>query len=423
MKKILMFSHNPSRDSMCDSMLEQVLSATKGNVVWSRNFLDDDFDAICKIKPDIIILPEIRVEYSQIMATQFKEWGGKVVVKMCEMGVTKDAISDITEEYRDAIYGNIDAKDIVDLVLAFSEPQKKLYCQYSGMPKEKVLAIGAMQFDPYFTNLPEVPKKQKPRILFATGFSYADRNPEYALPEGKAGQKLHVQKVMACRMQRANWLKTIPLLHTMYGDAYDFALRPHAGERRDSYDEMLKPYVTISDIPTGILDLHASDILVHAGSTMGIEAHITDTPGICMFPVSQDPVVTTLHPRGDTLEDFAKIMSSIELGKSNVDKRMSKKLKSYYEPLDGKAHIRAAEAISAIEVGPTKIPKKWPEFSHPRFLDDPDVIPASGQWFCSGCKKTYVVRGIRREMVKCPYCGIANVRTRQADPRLGAPNA
>ena len=47
---------------MCDSMLEQVLLSTEGNVVWNRNFLDDDFDAICKIKPDIIILPEIRFE-------------------------------------------------------------------------------------------------------------------------------------------------------------------------------------------------------------------------------------------------------------------------------------------------------------------------------------------------------------------------
>jgi surface carbohydrate biosynthesis protein len=398
------------RDMMCDAMLEHELKK-RGCMVWNRPFLKEDFASICIIKPDIVVLPEVRVEYSKLMAEQFKSWGGKVVIRMCEMGVTKKAIPLITDEYREAIYGHFDTNNIVDLVLAFGEPQKELYCKYSGVSENKVVAIGAMPFDPYSTKLPPNPPRKKPVIMFATGFSYADRNAQYALPEGKSGQMLHREKVNACRVNRAKWLHVIPALHSIYGCEYDFVIRPHAGERSPCYTELLGNYASLSKHTNGITALDYCDILVHAGSTMGIEAHITNKPGICMHPVSQDPVVTKLHPSGDTIDGFKKAMDSLTLGKSNANKRYANELLSYYAPVDGKSFVRAAEAISNIETSPTDIPHSWPEFKVPKFLDDPDIVTEAGTWFCAACKKSYYVTNMSREMVKCPYCGIANVRT------------
>jgi surface carbohydrate biosynthesis protein len=415
MKKILMFSHNPMRDMMFDSMLENDLRV-KGNMVWNRPFLKNDFEAICTIKPDVIVLPEIRVEYSLTMAKQFKAWGGKVIVRMCEMGVTQKALPEITQEYREAIYGHFETDSIVDRVILFGEAQKALYCKYSGVSDEKVVAVGAMPFDPYFTPLPPRHERNKPVMLFATGFSYADRNTEYALPEGRVGQKLHVDKVQACRVNRAKWLQAIPALHSIYGRDYRFIVRPHAGEKQECYKEILKHCATVSTSGTGILTLHESDILIHAGSTMGIEAHITNKPGICMNPVSQDPVVKRLHPDGSTVEGFVEAMSKITLGKSNANPQAAEELSTYYAPIDGKAHLRAAEAIDAVEIQPTKIPDEWPKMKEALYTDDSDIIIACAQWHCAGCKNVYWVKDMNREMVKCPYCGIANVRLAKIPP-------
>jgi surface carbohydrate biosynthesis protein len=392
----------------------------RGNVAWVRSFLDGDTDSICAIKPDILVIPEMRVEYSAQIAENFKKWGGKVVVRTCEMGVTSEAIDIISDEYRTAIYGHLETDHLIDCQLAFGPSQKRMMIRHGKVQASKIKPVGAMPFEQYFTKMPAIEGKKKPIMLLCTGFPYADRNNCYAIPESPFGSPLHAQKVKESRIGRSKWLNLIPSIYHVYHDQYDLIVRPHGGERHDSYKELLGGMVTVSTKSSAAISLHNADIIVHAGSTMGIEAHITNKPGISVSPMSEDPVLTALHPDGSTIESFVAAMESLELGKSNADPKIVTKLYRYFGTPDGKSSVRAAAIVDKIKVGQTRIPDKWPEIKEPRYVTDTDVVVACGQWYCAGCKHTYWVKDMSREMVKCPYCGIANVRNKPAVAAGGA---
>jgi surface carbohydrate biosynthesis protein len=422
MKKILIYSHNPHRDKMFDTLLKCELEK-KDNLVWLHSFLSNDTSAICTIKPDIIVLPEMRVEYSANMALWFKKWGGKVVVRTCELGVTEEAVEKISDEYKAAIYGHLDTDALIDRVLVFGEKQKAMMSRYGKVKEDKLYAVGGMPFEQYFTDLPEVQSKKKPIMLFCTGFPYADRNECYSIPEAPVNSPLHKQKVLESRILRSKWIQIISQIAHVYSDRYEIVVRPHGGELHEPYKEIIGNAVNVSTKTVAAVQLHNCDIVVHAGSTMGFEAHLENKPGVCMFPMSEDPVVTGLHPIAGTLEEFVNIIESLDTSKSNADPDKAKLLHEYYGPVDGKSAERAAEVICGIETTPTSIPEKWPEIKTPQFLNDPDVVTEMTTWHCAGCFNNYFVLNLTREMVKCPYCGIGNVRTKQASMTRGVTGA
>jgi surface carbohydrate biosynthesis protein len=384
----------------------------KGYSVTTRRMLADDRQAICMIQPDFLVVPELRCEYTVNLAKQFRQWGGKVIVRLCEVGITKDSIEGITEEYRRAIFGNFPINDAVDLVLAWGPKQAELIKKYSDVEASKIVSIGGIAFDQYFMPFKQPERTGKPVILMATGFPYADRNLEFAIPEAMCGEELHKTWVLRGRKGRSTWLRMIRMVHAYHGDKYDINVLPHPGEHFEGYEATLRGIGRVVKGSSAFIEVNMSDIIVHAGSTIGYEAHLLNKPAFNYHNVCDDIVSSKLSPNIDNPIDLLKAIEAVELGKSNADPKILKKLEDgYYGPVDGKAYMRCIDAIDKLDK-PEKltIPEQWPKETQPLKDIDKDIALQAAQWHCSACSHNFFVTAMHREMVKCPWCGISCVR-------------
>lgn len=411
MKKIFILCHNQQRDRQFDSLLAHELK--KDNMVWLHYLLKNDRYNICLLKPDVVVLPEIRNEYTLELARRVKEWGGQVVVRHGEMGITEESIDDdFNKDYKRAIFGNVDCNGSIDLMLVFGKTQAMQMQKYRNIDENKIRAIGNPILDPYFT--PDEPgtkpKDDKKTILFAAGFPYADRNQNYVMPEAPIGASIHSYFKRLCNEKRSEWIKLIQLFAETYPD-WQIKLRPHSGERIDPYKLILKDKCEYVAGPSSRTTLRNNDIIVHAGSTCAFEMHLLGIPGIIYSPITHDVLLKKLHPKCDRADKFMDIFEDIELGKSNINPEVYKKFEEdYIGPVDGKAHKRAAEYINSLPpVEKNDIPDGWPPIKEPAETIDPDIALYGEVWSCGGCSNRYFVVN-QREMVKCPYCGIANIR-------------
>jgi surface carbohydrate biosynthesis protein len=409
-KKVLILTHNHGRDVFFDKLLEQELS-NRGHKTWLRGYLKGDKAAVCAIKPDIVVLPEIRCEYTRDFAYQLKQWGVQVVVRLCEVAITEDSIPKISDAYRRAIFGNWPANHCADLVLAWGAKTKKLLSQYGSFSSEKIHAIGGIAFDQYIGKpLPPIVERNddKERIMFCTGFAYADRNQEYSMPEALPEDPLHSELVQTDRASRSKYIDMVKWFISKHSDKYHIEVKPHAGEKELVYKKMLGDSVVLNAM-TGFQALYNAEYFVHAGSTMAFEAHLVNRPAFSFSNVCQDVVVSKISPSFDTKEKLFKAIEKTPSGKSNANPEIISRLAEYYGPVDGNAYIRAADLIDSMPRNTTSVPDVYPKASSPRYLTG-DVIIDMMQWSCEGCHNAYFVKSRHREMVKCPYCGIANVR-------------
>lgn len=425
MKKILLFCHNIQRDKQFDSMLEHELE--KDNMVWLTKMLAHDFRNICLIKPDVVVLPEIRNEYTLEIARRIKEWGGQIVVRHGEMGITEESISSgFNPDYKKAIFGNVDFNEHVDLVLVFGTQQVEQMVKYRGVDREKIRVIGNPILDPYFTpEEPGVKKSEQKTILFATGFPYADRNPNYVMPEAPVGADIHKYFKQLCSRKRSEWVKLIKWFLQEYPE-WKVRIRPHSGERLEVYQTLFKDKVEYVCGPPSRMTLRENDCIVHAASTCSFEVHLLGVPGIIYSPITHDVLLKELHPAAENIDQFKKIFNSLKPGESNINKSTYKAFEDkYIGPVDGKVHCRAAKYINSLpDVEKNVIPDKWPQIKEPMKDIDPDIALYGEMWNCGGCNNKYFVLN-HREMVKCPFCGIANVRIagnvqRQVNPVCGS---
>jgi surface carbohydrate biosynthesis protein len=417
MKKCIIYTHNPIRDPITDDCLTVALRKI-GHMVWRRNYLDCDKHMVVYIKPDVIIMPEIRCEYSRDFAKQCKEWGIQVVVRPCEVGITEESIEGISEDYRRAIFGeNWPVADYIDLMLCWGPKMKDLFIKYGGVPEEKMAVVGGIAFDQFF--LPEPPEKvertEMKRALFATGFAYADRNPQYSVPEALSTDGLHQDMVTTDMNGRSRWFKIIQKFMAEHGDEWEIWIKGHPGEKEQVYKAVLRDSVEICPPLPPVRAFKYVDCVVHAGSTMAYEAHLKNMPGINLLNVCQDTIVSKISPNVNTYDELVDAMNKLEFGKSNADPAIIEILERYYYgTTDGKASERAAEAIDALPDSETKIPDEWPVCNEMRYVSK-GVLKRVELWHCKGCGNQYHVQG-PREMIKCPFCGIANVKMDAPQP-------
>lgn len=414
MKKLIVFTHNPVRDPVTDDCLCVALRR-RGHVVFRRNFLSDDKNMILCIKPHIVVLPEIRCEYTLDLAKQCKAWGCQIVVRPCEVGISEESVGAISEDYRRAIFGNWPVNDTIDLMLMWGPKMQELFCKHGGIDPAKTAVVGGLAFDQFFLPPPpDVPQRtDKRRVLFATGFAYADRNPQYSVPEARAEDPIHADMVRIDSSVRAKWFEAIRRFCNDRSDEWEIWVKLHPGEKEEVYREVLKdlPVVYCPPLPA-VRALRYVDVVVHAGSTMAFEAHLMDKPAFNFHNVCQDKVVAAISPQ---VEDYEGLISGLDHtpSESNADPAMIEKLTSlYYGTCDGKASERAAEAISKLPDNTPEVPDHWPAFTQMKYMTD-CVIPNVEMWECRACQNRYYIRG-PREMVKCPYCGIANVKIMKA---------
>lgn len=414
-KRILMLSHNAARDYHTDTLLVHELRK-RGHHVWLNHFLQDDGNRISIIKPDIVILPEIRCEYSRFLAEQCRSYGIQVVVKMCEFGISEESLSLISPAYKQAIFGRFSVGHCVDKFLAWGPKMKTMMVEHMNIAPEKIIVCGGFQFDAYF--LPPPPKLKhdtdKKVILFAGGFPYADRNPEFSMPEAEADDPVQAAFVQTDGSNRSKWLKFIPEFIKEFGDKWYVVVKPHPGERTAPYEMFMKGLEgkIILDV-AGIHAIEGVDFVVHAGSTMAYEAYLRKIPSINFCNNCQDVVVSAISPCADTPEDFISLFKEMTAGDTPVCAYNGTVLdvlhRDYYGTVDGQGYVRMANAICDLPTAVTNVPDQW---QYPQNADYPskDVLSYVEQWKCDGCKHVYFVSVRNREMCKCPYCGIANIK-------------
>jgi surface carbohydrate biosynthesis protein len=420
MKKIAILTHNAVRDPITDDCLAVELKK-RGHSIFRRAFLRDDKNMILCIKPDIVVLPELRCEYSRDYAKQCKEWGIQVVVRPCEVGISEESLDLISEDYRRAIYGNWPVSNYMDLMLCWGPKMQELFCKHGNIEKSKTVSVGGLAFDQFLIPPPpeNVQRTEKRRVLFATGFAYADRNPEYSVPEALENDPLHRNMVATDLKARSEWFKVIKRLWAEHGNDWEILVKIHPGERPEVYTAVLKDTVSICPPVPPVRAIQHADIVVHAGSTMAFEAHLMNKPAINLLNVCQDVIVSKISPNANSYEELVSMMLSAvpnrgcEL-KSNANPDIIDILtRDYYGTCDGKASERAAEEIDKLPENEPNVPDAWPPYKEMIYRTQA-ILTDAEVWSCPNCVNNYHVQG-PREMVKCPYCGVANVKTMKAN--------
>lgn len=415
MKKTIVFTHNPIRDPITDDCLSIELKK-RGHYVFRRRFLESDKNMILCIKPNIVVLPEIRCGYTLDLAKQCKEWGIQVVVRPCEVGISEESLDIISEDYRRAIFGNWPINDTIDLMLCWGPKMMDLFSKHGNIEKSKLASVGGLAFDQFFLPEPSevIPRTEKRRVLFATGFAYADRNPEYSIPEALPNDPLHRNMVATDSKGRSEWFKVIKRFWAEHGNDWEIWIKPHAGEKEQVYQAVLKDTFTMCPPLPAVRAVRYADIVVHAGSTMAFEAHLMNKPAINLLNVCQDVIVSKISPNASSYEELASLMleavpnRGCEL-KSNANPAIVDILtRDYYGTCDGKASERAAEEISKLPDNEPTVPDNWPEYREMRYKTD-CILSNVEVWECRACGNKYHVQG-PREQVLCPFCGIANIK-------------
>lgn len=412
--KVLMLSHLPSRDDIIDTLLVQEL-AKKRNMVWKGSVLANAREQICSLKPDIVIMPEIRCPFTARMTNLMTEWGIQVVIKRCEAGANETMLNAMPECDRITLFGQYPYEAALEIV--WGDEFANILKRERGL--KNVKAVGALVFDPYFLPKPPIEKEEdKPTMLWATGFVYADRHPDYCAPEVPMGDPRHRKWWRQCREGRWKYIDAIKELYIELKDQWHFAIRLKPGESPQDYQALLGNSVKFCLNEPTVASLMRCDLVIHAGSTMAYEAHIMGIPTISYwgYPVigyegkTEEYLPLHIAPQTQTMDELGIAIAMTPLGKSNANLDIIKQLETeYYGKVDGKAHKRAAAAINQVKIKPTKIPDMWPEDPKGSWPIVKDVFPTIETWNCNACHKPFFVLP-GHDMRPCPQCGVSLVR-------------
>lgn len=414
-KRILVLNHIPGRDHLPDASLMYHLQE-KGHDVFRWCAVNKLRNAICMIKPNVVVFPEIRIEYIHTIAKQCKEWGIQVVVRRGEMGHSDE--TDWHPDFLEALYGRLAIYDDIDLELVWGPKFREMLIRDRNAPPKKIKVVGA-PFDHYVNNADMFKSKPKKNssILIAGGFGYADLDPRYAIPEAKSGSPIHAIKVQQHKEARVKFIQLIKLLSdSLSGQIH---VRVHPGEKEGLYINELDGHHNVffcaSEFP--IESLRKTDLIIHSGSTMGYEAHLLGKPGINYFNFCKDKAIGGVHPYYDDPFKLINDIPSIDLTKSNAIPEGVKHIEdNYFYKVDGKFGKRAAKCIDVLPDNNVSIPDNWPENTFVESIyRSVGTIPVIQQWQCSECNYGFFTDGAMY-LVKCPCCGIACCKTPKADP-------
>ena len=424
--KIAIYTLASQRDEYIDNMLADELRKY-GHEVIIRSYINSARESICYEKPDIIIHPMVGGEYKMDTVQKCKEWGVEVIVRRGEAGMGLEQFRDLDDNRKKIHLGNWDYSPYVDLELVWGCEFAEVLADNGHMAAMKIKPCGAFAFDPYFK--PDFKKNddinRKKTILFATGFSTADCNPEYVecgLPEGSSYhgelQKLHSEA-------RENWLYAIGQLVKWFGEDWAFELKVRPGEQATEYTDKVPSCVKIHPQDTASSEvLRNVDILVHSGSTLAIEAHLLDIPSFNFCNVNPDPLLSKVSPTAYSYIELEFLLCRATPGKSNINDDVFCQLQDHlYGRIDGKACVRAAEFIQEHLLGldieiplgqETKntIPDTWPKEAK-YFTEDIGVHlerkEGATRWACPCCRKIFW--GKQLGYCNCPYCNMKIERT------------
>jgi surface carbohydrate biosynthesis protein len=393
----------------------------RGHDAVVRKFLADDRTAIIVERPDVVVIPVVRCEYTRDLATRLKQWGVRVIARRSEAGVSRVQFEKLTKTWQQDQVGRYDYKDLIDLELVWSREFADILVEKGKIGRRQVRVIGGITLDPYFkwdlaTESAKVfcsredwytkhkldPNKRT--VYFITGFVHADKS-DFTLPEAPIDDPIHSELHQRDFALRHLWLHAISKLSE--SGKYNILVRPHHGERLDVYGA-LNHGVCVSTEGSAGESLFHSDAMVHAGSTMAIEAHVLGKPAFRFGNTAQDELVGGISPKSRNTESLIKAIRSAAFGKSNAAiETLADLEKSFFGPIDGKAHQRCADAICEFGPQETTIPNVWPADELHDYSSSGIVRIEGGApvVYCRACQKGSQNFTNNRSW-RCPHCGI-----------------
>lgn len=423
--KILVLSMSPARDWTIDEQIG--LELTKmGHQAVLRQFLQDGRDAVVIEKPDVALIPVVRCPYTRDFARRLKQWGVKVVARRSEAGVSGRAYEKMPRHLQLNQVGRYPYDDYVDMELVWGREFADVLIRENVIRADKIRLIGGIGLDIYFSSdcgrrirdlagtresfIGENKLDPSKRILFwAGGFKMADVNPDYTLPEAPVGDAIHGQLHRRDVDGRRVWLDALRQLYAKHGHEYNFFVRPHPGETCSRYTDELPAGIRVSLAGGVAAPLVHCDVLIHAGSTLAVDAHVLCKPAFNFYGAAEDDVIGDVSPKCQTTAELDQCLKEVTLGKSNALIASIHDLERFYGVIDGQACKRVAQAVHEFADADirTVIPGRWPEDEFNDYTTRGVMKLAKVPiLYCQACKKPFqVLNGDNH--VPCPHCSIA----------------
>jgi len=295
-------------------------------------------------KPDIVIGPEARCEFTVNFYNNCKSWGIWTVVRRCEGGTAPGAWDVMGQPEKDTVIGAWEYD--VDMELVWCEKFRDIIAKNGYLPEDRYKVIGGVPFDPYF-QMPHVnrPNTRK-NMLVAPGWGHADTNPKYNVPEAPPDSPIHADAYGRHRRGREAWLSMIDKLQKEVSPIWNVFLSLKVGELPAEYQQRLGNRVQYVQPGQSMRDVLANmDFIIHPGSTLGLEAHLSGIPGqsFCgLYNQTTGYQYPHVHPDTEDIDELIKRAKETPRGKSNANVESVKELeREFYGPIDGKAMERA----------------------------------------------------------------------------------
>ena len=424
--KILVLTASPNRDKVVDEQLAEELRKREHEVKVVP-CLRNGRDAAIEFQPDIVVMPPIRNPYSRDFCEVARHWGMGLVVRhtepSCDWGDYKK-MSGKGKAHQ--ILGMFPYPSNIELVSSCDEADI-LSRRKAGFP---AVAVGALGLDIYFKRdykkrfldrahyKKKFGLKKKKILTVASSWGFIDHAPDLNIDE--------IQDYKKDEKGRGKYISLVKKLTELLPD-WDILLRPHPGLDVDVYKKEL-PGIAIDTESPATQVLINSDALIHSGSTMAIEAHFVGIPAFQYGDATRPYSKNWWHEKGSVVsrvspnfKSVPKLAEAIKKAKgSNADPKVITELeKGRYGLMDGKATVRAAEAICKIG-GKFKLawPKATRDYDSIKMRKSHLSIVAPA--FCGICKNPFVVlrdeylqqiaanAGVELKLSKiyeaCPHC-------------------
>ncbi len=382
-KRILLFVVKKQRDLFIDLILRYWLEKL-GYEVIMRSLDDMPENSILELLPDAIIWGAKTTLYQMHLA-RFAADRNIVSIVRREESLSYNEWNIYNSTIKSWFIGLSDYSPFADLELTFSEEFAEIISTHGHMPREKCKAVGAMCMDPYFiTNLDRIsPSKEdfckmlgispnKKIMLFASRWSLADRDPSGAIPEAISSPIQRTDSLpdvnRAVNLEKEHrklWLEGIRQLYNNKGDDWDFIIKVHPGEKCEAYEKFFQENkMCVPVFVEGYMAeiLNNIDLLIHAGSTTAIEAHLRNIPSISFCPTeTKFSPIGKLSPVAMNFRELNILISNVRLGHSNANIEVAlKAINSFYGRLDGNACQRSAHLIDQLIKQKDTSPFRYP---------------------------------------------------------------
>jgi len=430
MSRILILTQAMARDNLIDISIGEELEKL-GHTVWVRPYVAMGRPAVLGLKPNIVVLPEARCEYTIDFCEVLKKMGIKIVIRRCEPMYALQDKKTYTKDELDLICSCFPYKDLIDLEIVWQKDSIKELINGGYNEKDKLVAAGGFAFGLYhnkkllndlycrheFTKRYQIDIKKK-NMLIATAWDYADRNRDYSVPEAPDGHETHHTYYDRCQIGRKAYIELIRRLVETYSNEWNIMVKVHPAEHPWQYQRMFGKRVPVIQTDAAIEVLRCCDLLIHAGSTMALEMHLLNKPSLHFMNYIDGKTLNTMTPECKTIDEVIEKVKTTELNKSNIDKKaMQKCVKTFFGSMDADVYKRTAEAIDKVKPNEQiKIPMIWPKPLREYITEGVSKTPKQEVWRCGTCEKNCFV-DVGKKVVKCPNCALALIKNNENNDR------